>query len=94
VVFITPITDEADSGELDQAEEAGFDAGQLASDLAGRRDVRRSSRRGDEAEELRRLAEGVRQLALHVAGPDDVSEPVAGGDVERGASWRATSAHG
>jgi hypothetical protein len=33
VVFITPITDEAIPVNWDQAEEAGFDAGQLASDL-------------------------------------------------------------
>jgi phage host-nuclease inhibitor protein Gam len=33
VVFITPITEEAIPVNWDQAEEAGFDAGQLASDL-------------------------------------------------------------
>ena len=33
VVFITPITDEAIPVNWDQAEEAGFDAGQLSSDL-------------------------------------------------------------
>src|SRR6185436_16071000 len=38
---------------------------------------------GGKAEKLRRLAEVVRQLALDVAGPDDVSEPLAGSDVER-----------
>ena len=57
-----------DSGELGSGRGGGLRCRTARLRSAGRREVRRSSGRGGEAEELRRLAEGVCQLALDVAG--------------------------
>jgi hypothetical protein len=83
VVFITPITDEAIPVNWDQAEEAGLrcraarldlPAGATFDDLPGA--ATKPKNYGDWQKAF------VTWLS-HVAGPDDVSEPVAGCDVER-----------
>ena len=96
VAIMTPLTAEAVAADWDRAVEAPLTAGDLEASPEAGRHLRRAARRRGQAEELRRLAKGLRRLALpHAeARPPDAaraSRPSRGPARPRGTSARACS---